>query len=69
MRTKPIVEELSARTWVPIRDEHVRVIDLNGRVPSRVIALAWTRERGLAPAARHFMDAAVTADVAPALVR
>jgi hypothetical protein len=34
-----------------------------------VIALAWSRERGLAPAARHFIDAAVTADVAPALVR
>jgi len=45
------------------------VIDLNGKVPSRVIALAWSSERELAPAARHFIDAAVTADVAPALVR
>jgi DNA-binding transcriptional LysR family regulator len=60
---------LLPRLAIDESDEHVTVIDLDGRVPSRVIALAWTRERGLAPAARQFIDAAVTADVAPASVR
>jgi DNA-binding transcriptional LysR family regulator len=60
---------LLPRLAIDESDEHVTVIDLDGKVPSRVIALAWSRERGLAPAARHFIDAAVTADVAPALVR
>ena len=59
---------LLPRLAVDESDAQVTVIDLDGKVPSRVIALAWTRERGLAPAARHFIDAAVTADVAPALV-
>jgi DNA-binding transcriptional LysR family regulator len=60
---------LLPRLAIDESDEHVTVIDLDGKVPARVIALAWSRERGLAPAARHFIDAAVTADVAPALVR
>ena len=60
---------LLPRLAIDESDEHVTVIDLNGKVPSRVIALAWTRERGLAPAARHFIDAAVTAHAAPAWVR
>jgi DNA-binding transcriptional LysR family regulator len=60
---------LLPRLAIDESDEQVTVIDLDGRVPSRVIALAWNRERVLAPAARHFVDAAVTADVAPALAR
>jgi DNA-binding transcriptional LysR family regulator len=60
---------LLPRLAIDESDEHVTLIDLDGKVPSRVIALAWTRERGLAPAARHFIDAVVTADVAPVLVR
>jgi DNA-binding transcriptional LysR family regulator len=60
---------LLPRLAIDESDEQVTVIDLDGRVPSRVIALAWSRERGLAPAARHFIDVAVTADLPPALVR
>jgi DNA-binding transcriptional LysR family regulator len=60
---------LLPRLAIDESDEHVTMIDLDGKVPSRIIALAWSRERGLPPAARHFIDAAVTADVAPALVR
>lgn len=54
---------LMPRLAVDETDERVTVIDLRGVVPSRLIALAWTRERGLAPAARHFIDAALSAAV------
>jgi DNA-binding transcriptional LysR family regulator len=50
-------------------DERVTVIDLDDRLPSRRLALAWSRERGLAPAARHFIDAAAMTDLEPALAR
>jgi DNA-binding transcriptional LysR family regulator len=60
---------LMPRLAIDETDERVAVIDLHGSVPSRLIALAWTRERGLAAAARHFIDAAVMSDVSPALVR
>jgi DNA-binding transcriptional LysR family regulator len=60
---------LLPRLAVDESDERVSVIDLDGRVPSRLLALAWSRERGLPPAGRHFIDAAVMAEVAPALQR
>jgi DNA-binding transcriptional LysR family regulator len=60
---------LMPRLAVDESDEHVSVIDLNGRVRSRRLALAWSRERGLPPAGKHFIDAAVMAEVAPALPR
>jgi DNA-binding transcriptional LysR family regulator len=60
---------LMPRLAVDESDERVSVIDLDGRVPSRLLALAWSRERGLPPAGRHFIDAAVMAEVAPALQR
>lgn len=60
---------LLPRLAIDESDKRVRVIDLNGRLPSRTLALAWSRERGLPPVARHFIDAAVMADVAPLMQR
>lgn len=55
---------LLPRLAIDESDPRVTVIDLNGQLPARVLALAWSRERGLPPAARHFIDAAVMADLA-----
>jgi DNA-binding transcriptional LysR family regulator len=56
---------LLPRLAIDESDPRVTVIDLDGQVPARVIALAWSRERGLSPAARRFADAAVLAVVTP----
>lgn len=50
---------LLPRLAIDESDPRVTVIDLDGQVPARVIALGWSRDRGLAPAARRFVDAAV----------
>jgi DNA-binding transcriptional LysR family regulator len=50
---------LMPRLAVDESDERVRAIDLDGRVPARRLALAWSRERALPPAGRQFIDAAV----------
>ena len=39
-------------------DERVRVIDLQGRIPARVIGLVWHRDRHLGPAAEAFVESA-----------
>jgi DNA-binding transcriptional LysR family regulator len=43
---------------VDVADPSVAVIDLQGRVPPRVIALVWHRDRHRSPAAAAFVDAA-----------
>ena len=50
---------------VPPGDERVRVIRLVPKVPRRVIAVVWHRDRHRSPAARAFIDLAreVSADV------
>ena len=40
-------------------DERVRVIDLQGRIPPRVIGLVWHRDRHRTPAAEAFVESAV----------
>jgi DNA-binding transcriptional LysR family regulator len=40
-------------------DERVQVIDLQGRIPPRVIGLAWHRDRHRTPAAEAFLETAV----------
>jgi DNA-binding transcriptional LysR family regulator len=60
---------LMPRLAIDESDPRVTLIELDGQVPPRTLALAWSRERGLPPAARHFIDAAVMADVAPAAPR
>jgi DNA-binding transcriptional LysR family regulator len=56
---------LLPRLAIDESDPRVAVIDLDGQVPARVIALAWSRERGLPPVARRFVDAAVLTVVTP----
>jgi DNA-binding transcriptional LysR family regulator len=56
---------LLPRLAIDESDPRVTVIDLDGQVPARVIALAWSRERDLSPAARRFADASVLAVVTP----
>jgi DNA-binding transcriptional LysR family regulator len=53
---------LLPRLAVDEADPRVAVIDLDGQVPPRALALAWRRGRDLSPAARHFVDAVVVAD-------
>jgi DNA-binding transcriptional LysR family regulator len=50
-------------------DERVRVIDLQRRIPPRVIGLVWHRDRHLSPAAEAFVESAVVvcADLSPKL--
>ena len=60
---------LMPRLAIDESDERITVIDLDGLLPSRRLALAWSHERGLSPAARHFIDAAVMTDLEPALAR
>jgi DNA-binding transcriptional LysR family regulator len=40
-------------------DERTAVVELDSRMPPRVIALAWHRDRYRTPAARAFVEAAV----------
>ena len=60
---------LMPRLAIDESDPRVAVIELDGKVPSRVLAIAWSRERGLPPAARHFVDATVLVEIAPAAHR
>jgi DNA-binding transcriptional LysR family regulator len=49
---------VSPRLTVDEEDSSVEVIDLQGRVPPRVIALVWHRDRHHGPAAQAFVEAA-----------
>jgi DNA-binding transcriptional LysR family regulator len=51
---------ISPRLTVDEDDPSVAVIDLQGRVPPRVIALVWHRDRHRSPAAEAFAESAVT---------
>jgi DNA-binding transcriptional LysR family regulator len=50
---------ISPRLTVDEDDPSVAVIDLQGRVPPRVIALVWHRDRHRSPAAEAFAESAV----------
>ena len=49
---------LVPRLTVDANDERTVVLDLGAKVPPRVIALAWHRDRYRAPAARAFVETA-----------
>jgi DNA-binding transcriptional LysR family regulator len=51
---------VSPRLTVDEDDPSIEVIDLQGRVPPRVIALVWHRDRHRSPAAEAFVDSAIT---------
>jgi DNA-binding transcriptional LysR family regulator len=51
---------VSPRLTVDEDDPSIEVIDLQGRVPPRVIALVWHRDRHRSPAAEAFVDSAVS---------
>jgi DNA-binding transcriptional LysR family regulator len=40
-------------------DDSVVVVDLQGRIPPRIIGLVWHRDRHRSPAAEAFVDSAV----------
>jgi DNA-binding transcriptional LysR family regulator len=40
-------------------DERVEIVDLQGRIPPRVIGLVWHADRHHSPAAEAFVDTAV----------
>jgi DNA-binding transcriptional LysR family regulator len=48
---------LLPRLTIDTADPRVRVLDLHGVVPDRVVGMAWHRERSLSPAALAFVDA------------
>jgi DNA-binding transcriptional LysR family regulator len=50
---------ISPRLTVDEDDEAVVVIDLGGRIPARVIGLAWHRDRHRSAAAEAFVESAV----------
>jgi len=49
---------LVPRLTVDERDESVAILDLGGRVPDRVIAIAWHRDRYRSAAAEAFVEVA-----------
>jgi DNA-binding transcriptional LysR family regulator len=49
---------VAPRLTVDEDDPSIEVVDLRGRVPPRVIALVWHRDRHLTPAAEAFVDTA-----------
>ena len=49
---------LMPRMTIDAADARVRVFDLDGLVPPRVLGMAWHRERSLSPAALAFIEAA-----------
>jgi DNA-binding transcriptional LysR family regulator len=49
---------LMPRLTIDAADSRVRVFDLDGLVPPRVLGIAWHRERTLSPAALAFIEAA-----------
>ncbi len=50
---------VSPRLTVDEDDPTVDVVDLQGRIPPRVIGLVWHRDRHRSPAAKAFVDSAV----------
>ena len=44
---------------VDMADARTRVVDMSGKVPPRVIGVAWHRDRVQSVAARSFIDLAV----------
>jgi DNA-binding transcriptional LysR family regulator len=44
---------------VEVDDESVQVIDLQGRIPPRVIGLVWHRDRHRTPTADSFVETAI----------
>jgi molybdate transport repressor ModE-like protein len=48
---------LMPRLTIDPADSRIRVIDLDGLVPSRVLGIAWHRERALSPSAAAFVEA------------
>jgi DNA-binding transcriptional LysR family regulator len=40
-------------------DESVELVDLQGRIPPRVIGLVWHADRHRSPAAEAFVDTAI----------
>jgi DNA-binding transcriptional LysR family regulator len=51
---------VSPRLTVDEDDPSIEVIDLQGRIPPRVIALVWHHDRHRSPAAAAFVDSAVS---------
>jgi molybdate transport repressor ModE-like protein len=51
---------VAPRLTVDEDDPSIEIVDLRGRVPPRVIALVWHRDRHLTPAAEAFVEAAKT---------
>ena len=49
---------VAPRLTVDEDDPSIEIVDLRGRVPPRVIALVWHRDRHLSPAAEAFVEAA-----------
>jgi DNA-binding transcriptional LysR family regulator len=49
---------VAPRLTVDEDDPSIEVVDLRGRVPPRVIALVWHRDRHLTPAAEAFVETA-----------
>jgi DNA-binding transcriptional LysR family regulator len=41
-------------------DSSIAVIDLQGRIPPRVIGLVWHRDRHRSPAAEAFVESAIS---------
>jgi DNA-binding transcriptional LysR family regulator len=56
---------LMPRLTIDASDPRVRVLDLDGLVPDRVIGIAWHRERALGPAALAFVEAVRHSSAAP----
>jgi len=48
---------LMPRLTIDAADPRVRLLDLQGLVPDRVLGIAWHRERSLSPAALAFVEA------------
>jgi DNA-binding transcriptional LysR family regulator len=51
---------VAPRLTVDEDDPSIEVVDLRGRVPPRVIALVWHRDRHLTPAAEAFVETATS---------
>jgi DNA-binding transcriptional LysR family regulator len=56
---------LMPRLTIDASDPRVRVLDLHGLVPDRVIGIAWHRERALGPAALAFVEAVRHSSASP----
>jgi DNA-binding transcriptional LysR family regulator len=49
---------LLPRLAIDETDPRVKVIDLDGQLPPRTLALVWSRDRGLTKASKRFLEAA-----------